>query len=58
MLYDRSTTKSTQLYGANAIPFELGRGPRRVVVTQNFNKEFGFGGVTCDLVQFKNSDME
>jgi len=53
MLYDRSTAKSTQLYGANAIPFELERDPRRVVVTQNFNKEFGFGGITCDFVQFR-----
>ena len=53
MLYDRSTAKSTQTYGADAIPFELGRNPRRVVMTTNVNTEFGFGGVTCDLVQFK-----
>src|ERR1700722_18624130 len=53
MLYDRSTTKSTQMYGVNAIPFELRRNPRRVVVIKNVNEEFGFGGVTCDLVQFR-----
>lgn len=53
MLYDRSTAKSTQLYGANAVPFELERDPRRVVVTQSFNKEFGFGGITCDFVRFR-----
>ena len=53
MLYDRSFTKSTQLYGADAIPFEPGRYPRRVVVTNTVNKAFGFGGVACNLVQFK-----
>lgn len=53
MLYDRSTAKSTQLYGADTIPFELGRDPRRVVVTNKVNKAFGFGGATCDLVRFK-----
>jgi len=45
MLYDRSTTKSTHFYGANAIPFELRRNPRQVIMTNAVNKEFGFGGV-------------
>ncbi|OCK99672.1 kinase-like protein [Cenococcum geophilum 1.58] len=53
MLYDRSITKSTQPYGANAIPFELERNPRRIVVTETVNQAFGFGGITCDLVQFR-----
>ena len=53
MLYDRSNSMSTQLCGRNAVPFELGRKPRRVVVDRSLNDEFGFGGDGCNLVRFK-----
>lgn len=53
MLYDRSTTLSTQTYGEHAVPFEPGRCPRRVVVSSELNEQFGFGGAAHDLFQFK-----
>ncbi|KID86236.1 calcium/calmodulin-dependent protein kinase [Metarhizium guizhouense ARSEF 977] len=53
MLQDRSSNKSTQFFGNTAIPFELGRTHRHVVVDENVNLQFGFGGVTCDLHRFR-----
>ncbi|KJK76530.1 hypothetical protein H634G_08118 [Metarhizium anisopliae BRIP 53293] len=35
------------------MPFELGRTHRRVVVDENVNLRFGFGGVGCDLYLFR-----
>lgn len=53
MLQDRSSNKSTQFFGNTAMPFELGRTHRRVVVDENVNLRFGFGGVGCDLYLFR-----
>lgn len=53
MLQDRSSNKSTQFLGNTAMPFELGRTHRRVVVDENVNVQFGFGGVGCDLYRFR-----
>ncbi|QLI71309.1 Mitogen-activated protein kinase kinase kinase 2 [Metarhizium brunneum] len=53
MLQDRSTNKSTQFFGTKAMPFELGRPHRRVLVDKHVNLEFGFGGVGCDLYRFR-----
>lgn len=36
-----------------AIPFELGRTPRRVVIAGTLNDEFGFGGLGRNLFLFK-----
>ncbi len=52
MLYDRSNSQTTQVFGENATPFEWGRS-RRVVVQKKLNTIIGMGGVRCDLVQFK-----
>jgi hypothetical protein len=52
MLYDRSFAKSTQVFGANATPFEYGRS-RKVLVQEGLNAIIGIGGVKCDLVRFK-----
>ncbi|EEP79879.1 predicted protein [Uncinocarpus reesii 1704] len=51
MLYDRSTSHSTQVCGTGSTPFKLGH-PRRVVVDNRTNLEFGFGGVACNLAHF------
>ncbi|KAH8726005.1 kinase-like domain-containing protein [Phaeosphaeriaceae sp. PMI808] len=53
LLYDRSISRSTQTFGPKALPFELGRPTRRVVVTRDVNDQFGFGGVGCNLFRFK-----
>ncbi|RMZ67684.1 calcium calmodulin-dependent kinase [Pyrenophora seminiperda CCB06] len=53
LLYDRSTTRSTQTFGEKAAPFELDRPDRRVVVSDEVNTQFGFGGVACDLFKFE-----
>ncbi|OAX83523.1 STE/STE11 protein kinase [Emergomyces africanus] len=52
MLYDRSNSQTTQVFGEDAMPFETGR-IRRIAVTQEFNTRFGIGGVRSDLVQFR-----
>ncbi|KAF1962523.1 calcium/calmodulin-dependent protein kinase [Byssothecium circinans] len=52
-LFDRSTSYSTQTFGPNALPFQLDRPARRVVIAPTVNDHFGFGGVACDLVQFQ-----
>lgn len=53
MLQDRSSNNSTQLLGETAIPFEIGRPRRRVLIKRDCNRVFGFGGTKCDLVQFE-----
>ncbi|EFY84639.1 calcium/calmodulin-dependent protein kinase [Metarhizium acridum CQMa 102] len=53
MLQDRSTNKSTQFFGETARPFESGRTHRRVVLDEQVNLEFGFGGAACDLYRFR-----
>ena len=52
MLYDRSNSQTTQVFGVNATPFDYGR-LRRVVVQEGLNTIVGMGGVGCDLVQFE-----
>jgi hypothetical protein len=52
MLYDRSHSQSTQVYGENATPFEHGR-VRQVVVQKELNTIIGMGGEGRDLVQFE-----
>jgi hypothetical protein len=52
MLQDKSNSHSTQTFGTNALPFEVGRPDRRVVVAKHVNDEFGIGGVRGDLIQF------
>lgn len=51
MLYDRSNSQTTQVFGEDACQFETGR-LRRVVVAENLNTEIGIGGQACDLIQF------
>ncbi|KAI5868572.1 calcium/calmodulin-dependent protein kinase [Durotheca rogersii] len=53
MLQDRSSNKSTKLFGETAMGFELERAHRRVVVDKTINLVFGLGGVACDLLQFR-----
>lgn len=53
MLQDRSLNRSTELLGVRRMPFEPGRPHRRVLVDQNINLEFGFGGTAGDLYQFQ-----
>lgn len=45
LLYDRSSSWSTQTFGTNAVPFEPGRPARRVAVAKDVNTHFGLGGV-------------
>lgn len=52
VLHDESNSQSTQVFGDDAIPFEHPR-PRRVVVGEKFNRQFGMGGVRQNLVQFE-----
>ncbi|EER36541.1 calcium/calmodulin-dependent protein kinase [Histoplasma capsulatum H143] len=52
MLYDRSNSQTTQVFGEDAIPFETGR-IRRIAVEPRLNTRFGIGGVRSDLVQFE-----
>jgi len=52
-LYDRSSSWSTQTFGPSALPFELERPNRRVVVAKKVNNQLGFGGVGCNLFQFE-----
>lgn len=52
MLHDKSTSQTTQVYGANSMPFEHGR-PRRILVQPDFNTIIGMGGVGRNLVMFE-----
>ena len=51
MLYDRSNSMSTQVFGMSATPFEPGR-TRRVVVRDKLNTEIGMGGASQSLLRF------
>lgn len=53
MLHDHSRYNSTQVHGEYAMPFELGRTPRRVIVTREVNTILGMGGSRGDLIQFR-----
>lgn len=50
MLQDRSSSQSTQTFGSTAERLELGRTPRRVLVTNQINRQFGFGGLNSKPV--------
>ncbi|KAL2368357.1 hypothetical protein RJ035_002643 [Blastomyces gilchristii] len=52
MLYDESTSQTTQVFGDEATPFRPGC-KRKVVVGERFNKIIGMGGIGCDQVQFE-----
>ncbi|PGH03967.1 serine/threonine protein kinase [Blastomyces parvus] len=52
MLYDESTSQTTQVFGDHATPFRPGC-KRKVVVGQWFNNIIGMGGIGCDQVQFE-----
>ena len=52
MLYDRSHSQSTQVFGSNATPFEHGR-LRQVVVQHLLNDVLGMGGIEKNAVQFQ-----
>ncbi|KAK4204866.1 kinase-like protein [Triangularia verruculosa] len=51
MLYDRSHSQTTQVFGENAIPFQHGR-LRKIVVQEGLNGIVGMGGVGQNLVMF------
>lgn len=53
MLLDDSRYGSTQTFGDNAVPLEVGRIPRTVMVMDTINTEFGVGGRNSDLYQFR-----
>ena len=53
MIQDRSSTRSTQLHGESAMPFEQGRPHRRVIIDDETNLEFGFGGEGRKLYHFE-----
>lgn len=52
ILYDRSTSQSTQVSGEVSLPFEPG-GVRRAAVAPRLNTILGIGGVRCDLIRFE-----
>ncbi|KAK2785918.1 hypothetical protein FQN52_008185 [Onygenales sp. PD_12] len=52
MLYDRSHSQTTQVFGDDAIPFEHGR-TRKIVVHPKLNSIIGMGGAARNLVLFK-----
>ncbi|OJD18624.1 serine/threonine protein kinase [Emergomyces pasteurianus Ep9510] len=51
MLYDRSYYHTTQVFGNDATPFELGR-DRKVVIHKHLNTKIGMGGKTQTLIMF------
>lgn len=53
MFYDRSTACTSQVYGANATPFEHGRVPRRILVENDLNTVIGMGGERRSLIRFR-----
>ncbi|MCJ1347179.1 hypothetical protein MMC31_005400 [Peltigera leucophlebia] len=52
MLHDLSTTRTTQVYGIDALQYEIGR-PRLIVVAKDLNIEVGIGGPNCNLIRFR-----
>lgn len=52
LLYDRSTSRSTQVYGDPSFKFEL-NGIRRVVVQKDMNQLLGMGGTGRNRIQFE-----
>lgn len=52
MLYDRSNSQTTQVFGENAVKFEPGR-LRRIVVAPYLNTKIGMGGRACNFIQFR-----
>lgn len=52
MLYDRSHSCTTQVFGKNAMPFERGR-IRKVLVQEDLDTIIGIGGERRDLIQFE-----
>ncbi|KAH7016652.1 kinase-like domain-containing protein [Macrophomina phaseolina] len=53
LLQDRSSLQNTQIDGPNAFPFELGRVPRRVLVSRKANTVLGFGNPDGNLFKFR-----
>jgi hypothetical protein len=53
MLQDRSSNNATQFFGETAMPFELGRPHRRVVVDKKVNPALGLGSVACGFHRFR-----
>ncbi|TAQ83791.1 hypothetical protein B7494_g7893 [Chlorociboria aeruginascens] len=52
MLYDRSFTQSTQVFGPNSMPFERER-IRKILVQYNLNTILGMGGERRNLYKFQ-----
>ena len=52
MFYDRSHGQTSQVFGQNSEPFELGR-VRKIVVHEGLNEVIGMGGRKCDSIQFE-----
>ncbi|KAG5295752.1 CAMK family protein kinase [Histoplasma capsulatum G186AR] len=52
MLYDRSNSQTTEVFGVGCVPFEPGR-RRRIVVRSDVNCMLSMGGNEEDLVQFR-----
>ncbi|KAI1970586.1 hypothetical protein LOZ53_006011 [Ophidiomyces ophidiicola] len=52
LLYDRSHSMTTQVFGKHIAQFEAGRS-RQAVVMEQMNAILGFGGVGCDLYRFQ-----
>ena len=52
ILYDRSNSQTTQVFGTNRTPFEPGR-IRRIAVAKSLNTVLGMAGKGCNLIQFK-----
>ena len=55
VLYDRSTSQTTQVFGDPTMSFEQGRVPHRILVKPRLNEAFGFGNVECRHFQFRIS---
>lgn len=53
MLYDRSHSLSTQVFGEKSQPFEVGRSPRKVLVYPAYTEKISMGGKNNDLIQFR-----
>lgn len=53
MLRDESSSRSTKTFGDDAVSFELGRDPRRIMIAPNVNTELGIGGSKSNLYTFK-----
>lgn len=53
MLYDRSHSLGTQVFGEQSQHFERGRSPRKVLVHPDNTNKISMGGKNNDLIQFK-----